>query len=440
MSDSDGSGGLSLGQSSTSVSEAEGDQDLVSSAASTPGWDRELSPASTLSPDRVLEEYDERHSPAPITPVKHCPEADVPASPSASFQIVSPLPSPARLWPSVPSTPTRETAGYMSDESDSWVPRRRAAARRVVVSDDDEEPAPRKSQARGLRGRIPAAIAKLNAADSEDELEGGPDPTTEASYDVDNEESMGSLRDFIVDSDCEEEIADGEDIIEIISSDEEEESQDIDCGDDLPVDSQGIPIIDLVSDSDECDEEDSPLPIDGDTLHFLPPPPPVALPDMGRLSLEPPSKPARAPLTPSRTVRKAPMTAREWATRREQYAQKLFNELDSRVFGSKLSSCGATIEWGARLRTTAGQAHHSKRGGSNVYKIVLSNKVLSTEREWHHESWLMIDQIRDTLAHEMCHLACWVISNEHKNPHGRVFKSWGSKVHAARPDIIVTVS
>lgn len=51
---------------------------------------------------------------------------------------------------------------------------------------------------------------------------------------------------------------------------------------------------------------------------------------------------------------------------------------------------------------------------------------------------LTADQIRDTLAHEMCHLACWVISNEHKNPHGRVFKSWGSKVHTARPDIIVT--
>lgn len=39
----------------------------------------------------------------------------------------------------------------------------------------------------------------------------------------------------------------------------------------------------------------------------------------------------------------------------------------------------------------------------------------------------------------MCHLACWVISNEFKNPHGRVFKSWGRKVERARRDITVDV-
>lgn len=50
------------------------------------------------------------------------------------------------------------------------------------------------------------------------------------------------------------------------------------------------------------------------------------------------------------------------------------------------------------------------------------------------------EQIKDTLAHEMCHLAAWVISNELKNPHGRVFKSWGAKVMRARPDVKVTVS
>jgi len=51
-------------------------------------------------------------------------------------------------------------------------------------------------------------------------------------------------------------------------------------------------------------------------------------------------------------------------------------------------------------------------------------------------------------------VACWVISNEYKNPHGRIFKSWyvpgsynrcfaltcrGRKVMRARPDIEVTV-
>lgn len=273
----------------------------------------------------------------------------------------------------MPSTPSRESAGYVSDESDSWVPRRRGAPRRIVVSDDEADPSPRRTQARGLRGRVPAAIAKLNAADSEDEPEG-----TETQCD----ESMGSLRDFIVDSDCEEEVADAN---EPELDWDEADAGDIQCGDDdLPVDHNGIPIIDLVSDSDESDEEDSPASIaDDDGLHYSPPPPPVVLPDLDQLSLR---SPPRAPLIPSRTVKKTHVSSREWADHRERYAQKLFDELDSRVFDSRLSRCGTTIEWGARLRTTAGQAHSSKqrhRDGTQTikYKIVLSNKVLSSDGE-----------------------------------------------------------
>jgi hypothetical protein len=70
---------------------------------------------------------------------------------------------------------------------------------------------------------------------------------------------------------------------------------------------------------------------------------------------------------------------------------------------------------------------------------------------------MVIEQILNTVAHEMCHgesryrplflirlisillVACWIISNERKNPHGKVFKSWGRKVMRARPDITVTV-
>jgi hypothetical protein len=34
------------------------------------------------------------------------------------------------------------------------------------------------------------------------------------------------------------------------------------------------------------------------------------------------------------------------------------------------------------------------------------------------------ERIRNTLSHEMCHLACWLISNEPKEHHGAIFKSW----------------
>lgn len=72
---------------------------------------------------------------------------------------------------------------------------------------------------------------------------------------------------------------------------------------------------------------------------------------------------------------------------------------------------------------------HKDGSSTTAIWIALSPKVLSEEK-----------QIRDTLAHEMCHVANWVISKQFKNPHGKEFKSWGRKVMRSRPDISVTVS
>lgn len=35
-----------------------------------------------------------------------------------------------------------------------------------------------------------------------------------------------------------------------------------------------------------------------------------------------------------------------------------------------------------------------------------------------------LERIRNTLSHEMCHLACWVIDNHPLEGHGQLFKSW----------------
>lgn len=34
------------------------------------------------------------------------------------------------------------------------------------------------------------------------------------------------------------------------------------------------------------------------------------------------------------------------------------------------------------------------------------------------------ERIRNTLSHEMCHLACWVIDGCPKEGHGQLFKAW----------------
>jgi hypothetical protein len=37
---------------------------------------------------------------------------------------------------------------------------------------------------------------------------------------------------------------------------------------------------------------------------------------------------------------------------------------------------------------------------------------------------LYIERIRNTLSHEMCHLACWIINGDPKEGHGKVWKGW----------------
>jgi predicted SprT family Zn-dependent metalloprotease len=34
------------------------------------------------------------------------------------------------------------------------------------------------------------------------------------------------------------------------------------------------------------------------------------------------------------------------------------------------------------------------------------------------------ERIRNTLSHEMCHLACWIINQDPKEGHGKIWKSW----------------
>ncbi|KAI0344061.1 hypothetical protein BDW22DRAFT_1355345 [Trametopsis cervina] len=114
-------------------------------------------------------------------------------------------------------------------------------------------------------------------------------------------------------------------------------------------------------------------------------------------------------------------------TRRERYAQELFEEINDTVF-----KCGlpreTVLKWSNRLLTTAGRARWKRsRDGSQTSEIELATKILDCD-----------ERIRNTLSHEMCHLACWIIDGDPKEGHGKAFKSWASKIMRRRPDIEVT--
>ncbi|KAI0638973.1 SprT-like family-domain-containing protein [Trametes polyzona] len=116
----------------------------------------------------------------------------------------------------------------------------------------------------------------------------------------------------------------------------------------------------------------------------------------------------------------------ELASRRA-YATAFFKELNDAVFGGGIPETTELI-WSKRLLTTAGRAHWRKdRYGRNFTSIQLAEKVLDCK-----------ERIRNTLSHEMCHLAAWIISDAPDEQHGSIFKGWARKVMKKRKDVEVT--
>ncbi|KAF8588459.1 hypothetical protein K439DRAFT_1384518 [Ramaria rubella] len=107
------------------------------------------------------------------------------------------------------------------------------------------------------------------------------------------------------------------------------------------------------------------------------------------------------------------------------------------------------LVWNVRLLSTAGKAFYTRflplcshfsngiivqlgllrnRYKQMTLKIELSSKVVDCD-----------ERVRHTLAHEMCHLAVWVLDNDpHERGHGPQFKTWAARVTKARPEIVIS--
>ncbi|KZT06217.1 uncharacterized protein LAESUDRAFT_653810 [Laetiporus sulphureus 93-53] len=138
----------------------------------------------------------------------------------------------------------------------------------------------------------------------------------------------------------------------------------------------------------------------------------------------PAATPRKAGKTPRRT-QKAMRDAEQ--ARREAFARALFEDLNRTIFGEKIPAT-TQLTWNKRLLTTAGRARwHKSNDNARKYEIELATKILDCD-----------ERIRNTLSHEMCHLACWIIDEDPKEHHGRKFKAWYVRVMRKRPDIEVT--
>jgi hypothetical protein len=129
---------------------------------------------------------------------------------------------------------------------------------------------------------------------------------------------------------------------------------------------------------DNEDEDDGGASDTGSVLHYSPPPRvrKLALPDLSALTLsdndDSPSGSSTPAMTPKSRAKAATkikakagppgMSKKEWEAYRVQCAQAFFDDLDRDVFEFRLGAegVGATLEWSAHLRTSAGNAQRKR--------------------------------------------------------------------------------
>jgi hypothetical protein len=126
---------------------------------------------------------------------------------------------------------------------------------------------------------------------------------------------------------------------------------------------------------------------------------------------------------------------------REELTASLFCEYNQAVFQNRLPA-DMKIEWDAHKRTTAGMTYmkrmtvpaSTKEDGSDglsiayVARIELSLKVVDSPF-----------RLAQTLLHELCHAAAWVLDHIDKPPHGPAFAKWAARASKSYPKRAVTV-
>ncbi|XP_054262924.1 germ cell nuclear acidic protein-like [Macrosteles quadrilineatus] len=119
---------------------------------------------------------------------------------------------------------------------------------------------------------------------------------------------------------------------------------------------------------------------------------------------------------------------KNFKTKREELTKRLFTLYNKEVFDQQLPS-DLLIQWNSRMTSTSGYCYNKRiyRGNEILRssRIVLSIKILDRA-----------DRLRDTLIHELCHAATWII-NATSDGHGPIWRSWADKANRRFPELPV---
>jgi len=121
-----------------------------------------------------------------------------------------------------------------------------------------------------------------------------------------------------------------------------------------------------------------------------------------------------------------PAYKRLFLKQRDTVTRELFELYNKTVFNDKLPS-DMRITYNKRMTKTAGFCYYTTCGPDKVKgsRIELSEKVVDCP-----------ERVRDTLIHELCHAASWVV-NGTRDGHGPIWKRWANKANQIHPELPV---
>ncbi|KXJ90636.1 SprT-like family-domain-containing protein [Microdochium bolleyi] len=136
---------------------------------------------------------------------------------------------------------------------------------------------------------------------------------------------------------------------------------------------------------------------------------------------------------------------------KDEIAKNFLQELDERITDGRLESLAATsgglkTVWSKTLQTTAGRAHWRCKTTTRTTKH--KDGSVTKEEERQHEASIELatkvltneDDLLNTVAHEFCHLAVFMLDGKPKMAHGKEFKAWGAKCSRVFKDKGITVT
>nr|XP_060632250.1 germ cell nuclear acidic protein-like [Anolis sagrei ordinatus] len=119
--------------------------------------------------------------------------------------------------------------------------------------------------------------------------------------------------------------------------------------------------------------------------------------------------------------------SKRFRSQKEELALSLYAFYNTSVFEQKLPA-SMEILWNKKMRKTAGCCVTGKRKGppeQRYARIMLSEKVCDSA-----------DRLRDTLIHEICHAATWLIHGV-RDGHGRFWSLYAKKAAMIHPELPV---